>query len=56
VVLAPLDYDELERWTRVGFERGNGSATWGAMTLLPMPLELALEAEQLIEDRGQSLL
>ncbi|HET9562552.1 MAG TPA: hypothetical protein VFP27_15285 [Mycobacterium sp.] len=21
----PLDYDELERWTRVGFERGTRS-------------------------------
>jgi hypothetical protein len=21
----PLDYDELERWTRVGFERGKRS-------------------------------
>jgi hypothetical protein len=21
----PLDYDELERWTRVGFERGMAS-------------------------------
>jgi hypothetical protein len=22
----PLDYDELERWTRVGYERGTRSA------------------------------
>jgi hypothetical protein len=29
----PLDYDELERWTRVGYERGmrsrRASADWG---------------------------
>ena len=25
----PLDYDELERWTRVGFERGPRSRNGG---------------------------
>jgi hypothetical protein len=28
----PLDYDELERWTRVGFERGMASRRGEAVT------------------------
>src|SRR5215211_7175068 len=29
----PLDYAELERWTRVGYERGTKGTSWRALKL-----------------------
>ena len=34
----PLDYDELERWTRVGYEQGCGHARGTLRSALPSVL------------------